>query len=204
MRTHFVPGKTILASVVVDAVKDLPGITSLFFFCKYGDDTRNSFINLARSILSQMLSQHPHLLSYFHEKASMSRDAVLSSLAVAKDMIRTALHGSDKTYIIIDGLDECSRDDRKEISSWFREAVESLAPSEMDSIRCLFVSQDDGIARKDLGSLPTIKITTENETDIKAFAMARHKEIEEKFGELRAKDCHITNIICARAQGEST
>lgn len=132
----------------------------------------------------------------------MSGDAVLSSSSVAREMIRTTLHGTERTYIVIDGLDECERNSRKEISNWFRELVESLPPAEMDSIRCLFVSQDDGIARKDLGRLPTLKITTENEGDLKAYAEAQHREMEAKFGLLRDYDCHIANILCARARGE--
>ncbi|RYP61328.1 hypothetical protein DL771_010167 [Monosporascus sp. 5C6A] len=45
-------GKTILASVVVDAARDIPGATVAFFYCKHGEETRNSFIN---SVAKEML-----------------------------------------------------------------------------------------------------------------------------------------------------
>jgi hypothetical protein len=66
----------------------------------------------------------------------------------------------------------------------------------------LFVSQDDGTARKALGDLPTIKITTENKEDLKDFAAVWHGKMEAKFGKLRSNDTHIANIISARAQGK--
>jgi len=195
-------GKTILASIVVDAARQIPGAAVAFFYCKHGDEARNSFISVARSILAQMLDQRPHLLPYFHEKASMS--SLLTSKAIAKEMIQTALNSCEMTYVIIDGLDECGLDDRKEIASWFQEVAEALPATEMDSIRCLFVSQDDGIALHDFRNLPTIKITDENREDLKEFATVWHHKIEDKFGELRSKNCHISNIIFARAQGKPT
>ena len=201
--TYRPPGKTILASVVVDAVQNIPDATLAFFYCKHADETRNSFISVARSILAQVLAQHPHLLPYFHEQASMSSDVSLSSTAVAKRMMQTSFSNCGRTYVIIDGLDECERGERKEISSWFQEAIEALIPADMGSIRCLIVGQDDGIARKDLGAFAIIKITNENYGDLKAFATEWHKKIEDKFGELSSKSCHIANIISVRAQGRS-
>ncbi|PGH01881.1 hypothetical protein AJ80_08953 [Polytolypa hystricis UAMH7299] len=192
-------GKTILASVIVDVVRDIPGATVAFFYCKYGEELRNSFLSVSRSILAQMLNQHPHLLSYFHEKASMNSDALLTSMKLAKEMMWESLRSCENTYIIIDGLDECGRDARKEITSWFRKVVEDLPATEMDSIRCLFVSQDDGIAVEDFRNVPIIKITNENLIDIDDFASVWHQRIEARFGVL--KNSNIRNIISARAQG---
>jgi hypothetical protein len=194
-------GKTILASVVVDEARHVQNSTVAFFYCKYDDERRNSFMAVARSVLAQVLSQNSHLLPYFHEKACVSGDAVLSSTAVAEEMLQTALNSCGRVYLIIDGLDECGQKERIKISSLFPRITEALPPEDMDSIRCLFVSQDDGIAGKTLGHLPTIQITTENKEDLKDFAAVWHKRIEVKFGELRSNDSHIANIISARARG---
>ena len=197
------PGKTILASIVVDAARKIPGATVAFFYCKHGEETRNSFISVARSILAQMLVQEPHLLPHFHEKASMSSDVLLTSTSVAKEMIQTALGSCEKPYIIIDGLDECGREERKEISCWYQAVAEALPATEMDPVRCLFVSQDDGLALENFRNLPVIKITDENQDDLTDFATVWHRRIEHKFGELRSKNCHVSHIISAKAQGKS-
>ncbi len=192
-------GKTILASVIVDEVRRIPNSTFAFFYCKHEDDKRSSFMAVARSILAQILSQNHQLLPYFDEKACVG--AGLSSPEIADEMLSTALNSCGLTYIIIDGLDECREAERNKISTRFLRIIEALPPENMDSVRCLFVSQDDGPARKALGHLPTIKITTENKEDLKEFAAVWHERLEVKFGLLRSNDSHIGNIISARAQG---
>lgn len=196
-------GKTILASIVIDEARRIAGATVAFFYCKHGEETRNSFLSVARSILAQVLDQNPHLLPYFHERASISSDVLLTSTEVAKEMIQTALSSCEKTYVIIDGLDECGRGDRREITSWFQTVVEALPVTEMDSIRCLFVGQDDEVDLDGFRNLPTIKITDENRDDLKDFATVWHQRIENKFGTLQSKNYNISNIISARAQGKS-
>jgi hypothetical protein len=196
-------GKTILASVVVDEARRVQNSTVAFFYCKHDDEIRNSFLAVARSILAQILSQNDHLLPYFYENACVSSDAVLTSTDIAEEMLQTTLNSCEKTYLIIDGLDECGQKERRKISSWFSGITEALPPKDMDSLRCLFVSQYDGIAGNTLGHLPTIKITTENKEDLKDFATVWHKEMEKKFGNLQSSGSHIGNIISARAQGRT-
>ncbi|CAG8962046.1 hypothetical protein HYFRA_00005088 [Hymenoscyphus fraxineus] len=190
-------GKTILASVVIDKARLVPNSTLAFFYCKHNDGMRNSFIAVARSILAQILLQNPRFLPYFHEKAYLSDGTILSSPSIAGEMLQTTLNSCDLTYIVIDGLDECGLKERINISNQFREIVDATPLAEMGSIRCLFVSQDDGTAQKTLGDLPFIRITTENQQDLRNFAA----KIEEKFGKLRSNDTHIGKIITARAQG---
>ena len=122
------------------------------------------------------------LLSYLYEKASTSGEAVLTGPSLVKEILSMAVKNCERTYIIIDGLDECNRDDRKEITSWFRDLIDSLSPTDFGSIRCLFISQDDGPGRKDLSMLPTLKIRSEdNRCDIEVYANVWSKKIQEKF-----------------------
>jgi hypothetical protein len=194
-----------MASLAVEEARKLPGTTVTFFYCKYGDESRNSFLAVARGVLSQVLSsQRPNddLLLYVDERASCSGETVLSSVKLAKELLETVFLSYKKTYIILDGLDECNREERKEISAWFRQLVDGLPRKEMDIIRCLFVSQDDGYARKDLSMLPSIKLTaTSNKSDIETYAKVWHQRIGEKFGPLNRKELNVANIVTARAQG---
>lgn len=183
--------------MVVDAVKLVDNSIVAFFFCKYGDKLRNSLNSVARSLLAQILAQNPHLLPYFYEQASLSKDTILTSNATAKEMLRTALDSCTRTYLIIDGLDECGRHEGKEIVTWFQNLIEDLPLERMNSIRCFFVSQDDAAS-----GIPFIKVTAlENKGDLSHFVSVWHKQIEAKFGELQSKEYHIANILLARAQG---
>ncbi|KAI0376441.1 hypothetical protein F5Y04DRAFT_210207 [Hypomontagnella monticulosa] len=194
-------GKTILTSVVVDEVRAMTKSSCGFFYCKHGNPSRNTFIGVARSLLAQLLVQNSHLLQLLYEKASMCGEIELTSKVTAKDLLRTSLNSCGVVYIILDGLDECDREQRREITAWFRSVIDELPPKDIGTIRCLFVSQDDGVGRKEMDHIPSIKIMpSDNKGDIRAFANVWHKRMEDKFGTLQG-NAHITNIILARAQG---
>lgn len=125
-------GKTVLASVVIEEARRLADTTVVFFYCKFGDELRNIFISVARGIVSQILksqilryrSNKPNayesLLLYIDEKVSGSGETILTSSKLAKELLETAFKSCQKMYIVLDGLDECNREERKEISAWFR------------------------------------------------------------------------------------
>jgi hypothetical protein len=177
----------------------------VFFYFKYGDVSRNSFLAVARGILSQLLRSNrsnDSLLLYVDEKASASGEAILSNPKLAKELLETSFKSCKKTYIILDGLDECNRDERKEISTWFCQLVDCLPREDMDAIRCLFVSQDDGYARKDYSMLPSMKLTAaDNKTDIETYTTTWHRRIQDKFKPFDS-NLDVASIVTARAQGE--
>ncbi|KAI1772544.1 hypothetical protein F4818DRAFT_426298 [Hypoxylon cercidicola] len=177
-------GKTILASLVVEeAMKLTPSPITLFFYCKSGDIDKNNFASIGRSFLSQLLQVNKDiLLPFYYDKFSNSTTAVLDTYAVIENLLEVALLNCPSVYIIIDGIDECPRGERKDITKWFRNIVENLQPPNQDRVRCLFVSQHDGIASKDFNGLTSLKIDSKNnEGDIKAFSVVEAAKIQSQF-----------------------
>jgi hypothetical protein len=110
-------GKTILASLVVDEVKKLPhSPTVLFFYCKHKNSEQDNFLALARSLLVQLLKQDKGLLPYFYEKCCDSGETILKSEALVEELMLFALKNCKSAYIIIDGIDECPREERKHVA----------------------------------------------------------------------------------------
>lgn len=175
-----------------------------YFYFAYGDPQRDNFLCMARSLLSQLLTQNEALVDCYSSIMEVTyARGYLSSQTEAEKLLETALN-SRKTYIILDGLDECPRKQRKDISTWFRSIIDKLKKSQQDEIRCLFVSQEDGFAKKDLSMLPAFKITREhNCADINAFARSSQARIEAKFGPclLGQSQLEISEIVTARAKG---
>lgn len=107
---------------------------------------------------------------------------MLSRVQDIEELLRVSLLNCAKVYIVIDGIDECARDERKRITSWFRDVVENLEPPHLDRIRCLFVSQDDGVARKDFDGIATLKIKPADvENDIEQYSMHEAAQIQSMF-----------------------
>jgi hypothetical protein len=163
-------------------------------------------LGAAKSLAAQLIRENgsDDILYQFHENKSFGGTMALTSPKLAKEMLHLALNGTTKTkFIILDGLDECERRERKDIATWFQEEVENLPASELGSIRVLFVSQDDGVGRNDLAQVPVVKVSpAENREDIRVFAQSWQKRIEGRFGDLSSAGFNITNIITAKSQGE--
>ncbi|KAJ5723738.1 hypothetical protein N7488_001773 [Penicillium malachiteum] len=182
---------------VIDEVRSVKDSTVVFFYCKYGDDRRDSLVSILRSLLGQLIPKIPHLLPYFYEKASVSGEGFLSKPSIVKEMLQMALDSLDKTYIIVDGLDECGKQQAKEITSWFQDLMENLCLEDRSSVRCLFVSQDEAKI-----TAPTISVTEHlNKGDLSKVAAVWHRQLENKFGPLRSSTTHIQNILLTRARG---
>lgn len=193
-----------LSSFIIDETRKQGGVSLGYFYFAYGDSTRNNFLHLARSLLSQLLAQNDDLLEIYD--ACMLKNCAhgyLSGEDIAEGLLRTALK-YQKSYIILDGIDECPRSERKEICSWFRSFVDDLDKDIQDQTRCLFVSQDDGISKNDLSMLPSLKITHEHTgPDILALAKGAQARIESKLGPCRLgrQQVQISDIVAARSRG---
>jgi hypothetical protein len=194
----------VLASVIIECVKEIKDVSVAFFYFANGNPERDKFVPMARGILSHLVTQDTSLLLHFEKMMISSGQAVLSSRELAKELLDIALR-SRKTYIILDGIDECARDDRKAICTWFRSFADSLPTAKQDEIRCLFISQDDGFARKDLSMLPTLRITDDQTRgDITEYVLHWQKRIEERFGPLQEIGLPLAKIVPERSQGESS
>ncbi|KAI8630498.1 putative zinc finger protein [Xylariaceae sp. FL1651] len=197
-------GKTILASLVIEEARKLnPAPTVLFFYCKHDNSERDNFVALGRSLLAQFLKQDNGLLSTFYQKSCRGGEAVLTSPALVEELLVLAFGNCKSAYIILDGLDECPRDQRKYITQWFRKLVEDLPNSEPERLRCLFVSQDDGIARKDFAGLASITIRPEDSThDIKEYSQIEANKLQESCSLLtKEKVSMITSSVANSAGG---
>ncbi|KAL2206930.1 hypothetical protein CC79DRAFT_1358704 [Sarocladium strictum] len=195
-------GKTVLASVVIDYLRDLSDTSMVFFYISGDNPARADFLAIARGILSQLVALDTDLIAYFDDERLKTSSAKLDSLRLAKSLMAVALKKL-KTSIILDGIDEMpSRDQRKDVCSWFYDLVDSQETAAMADIRCLFISQDDSIARKDLENIPSLEITQKsNKSDIEAFTDRWQSKIEERFGSFADENFQISRIITAKSRG---
>ncbi|KAF5686302.1 zinc finger C2H2-type integrase DNA-binding protein [Fusarium circinatum] len=196
-------GKTVLTSLIVEEVQKLtPRPRVLFFYCKQSLPDHNTFLALARSFILQLLNQDKSLLLYLHRKHCDSNEAVMSSIPLVQEILRFLLSSCKSAYIVIDGLDECDREERKVITQWFRRLVESLSENAPDRFRCLFVSQADRIGTKDLQGLAKINIEPQdNRQDVLAYSRVQAEELRHKFDFSEDESSRIAVAIAENVKG---
>jgi hypothetical protein len=119
-------GKTMLAISLIDEIKSRLGRqkfpssdkhTLAYFFCIHTDDRKNHAAYILRSLLWQILREHPSLAKPLRLKYDSEKEDIFS---ISKTGLQSLLVGLDHTtdnpnfhgYFVIDGLDECSEESR--------------------------------------------------------------------------------------------
>ncbi|KAH9212710.1 hypothetical protein DL95DRAFT_508617 [Leptodontidium sp. 2 PMI_412] len=174
-------GKTILSSVVVAESLRINDVTTIYFYCSYQDAQRKTFLAVAKSLLAQLLNKHrEQLLPYLHDKLINSGQVTLVSSELIIECLQVCLKTTTKTYIVIDGLDECDAHDRNEILSFFLSSIDKVdTPGQL---RAFIVSQDLNDIRKALRTTTTVKLTEEcNKGDIKSYSIHWIQKIRARF-----------------------
>jgi hypothetical protein len=203
-KTDSVLGKTILASLIIEeAAALLPKPTVLFFYFKNAEEGRDSYVSMARTLLSQLFTADQGILDYFYSKCGESGEGILTSRPLIEELLNFALGNCDSAYTILDGLDECSRGERKTIVSWFRELIENLPKADPNRLRCLFVSQSDS-ARKDYDGMANITVDEHgNENDIELYSLAQSEKLKDKLNISEKFANDIAHSVLASAEGRS-
>jgi hypothetical protein len=168
----------------------------------------NCALAVFKGLLNQILFQHPDLVPHCHEKRLSTSDASLRSPLLAKQLLDTFCAAIPKHYIIIDGLDECELNERKEILRFFVKLAESSCETERAGrLRILFVSQDYAEIRKiisDSKVKPKILSLTQedNMADISNFVDFWVSKIQEKHDINQIQQNYIRCTTVSKARGQ--
>lgn len=163
---------------------------------------------MARTILAQSMQQDEDLLDYYYQKCCENGEACLNSRKDVEELLKSTLDFANLTYIIVDGLDECERTERKSIVQWFRNYVDDQPTLDKegagpDRVHCLFVSQVDH-ARGDFKGLPAVTVAAENnEADIEEYSKTELEKLRMNFKIPDDRVATIIPSITAAADGKS-
>ncbi|RBA15873.1 hypothetical protein FPRO05_12094 [Fusarium proliferatum] len=70
-------GKTVLASVMIDHLKQRDTEPVGFFYCKHGDPKKRTLLSFLKSTLSQLVAQQDQLVPYYYDEAIKSGEITL-------------------------------------------------------------------------------------------------------------------------------
>ena len=174
-----------------------------FFYCKYSDDRKNSFINLLRGILIQLVQQNEELLSHVYEACCSTREVTLNSPSLLKQLVEDSLKTCANACIIIDGIDECEETEEKKIIEWFLAILEKTGKDGAGTLRLLFISQRDKVTESLLTQALVIPLDSKyHQEDIQKYARHWSTKIQSKFGIVEDTASQIGTDVASQAQGE--
>jgi hypothetical protein len=140
-------GKTILASVIIQKLADsrADAITS-YFYCRSGDETSGEsvYLKILKSLLRQILEiDRDRLAALYHSRVNGRHSVeILDDESTAKHLLEILCDGIQRHFIVIDGLDEMDRTERKAVVDCLFNIVKKSDRSHPGRIRVLFVSTD--------------------------------------------------------------
>ena len=189
--------------MIIDEARSNPDARTLYFYFRSTHSYKRTFVDMARSLLSQILRLDPATVSDLYESVIADGDSSLSTRKSAEQFLDLSLKDLRRTYIILDGLDECKNHEQKAIVSWLQKLVDTPA-SVLEPNRCLILSQYDSSTRSLLSMIPTIAIlTTDTAADIESYCYGWEHQFTTKFRTMaRAEFNSIAQMTYESAKGE--
>ena len=199
--SDMLPGKSVLASLVVEELEPTTPKRVLYFYCRYDEPSKQTFVAMACSFLQQLLRIDDLVVTQLYETAIADGSHRLSSRKLAESVLETCLKAVGGLSIVLDGLDECPDLEQKAVATWLRKYINSSS-SEPEPSRCIILSQRDEKTESLLNTVPTIQITvTDNRKDIESFCQARVLELPDRLELSDTEREQIATTISERAQG---
>ncbi|KAF3283913.1 hypothetical protein TWF970_001081 [Orbilia oligospora] len=204
---HGIPGcgKTILSSIIITHLKHIYSNQLLYFYFDYKDVDKQSLEGMLRGLISQ--------LYYRSRRSSGVLESFFASYHDGKDqptcqsLRMTFLSMAEKTgeiWLVLDALDECNREKRKELMLWINEIN---ACSEERNIHFLITSRSEADIESEVRKCITaswiISIGSELiSEDINAYIKCRVTgDTEFSRWKSRVEQTEIEDVLTRKANG---
>ncbi|KAJ5311151.1 hypothetical protein N7476_007011 [Penicillium atrosanguineum] len=216
-------GKSVLCSAIIQHIfretKHKSEVGIAFYYFTFSDESKQDAHGMLRALLLQLSVQFPdgerelEQLRILSQSLTPSKEVLLQSL-------RRFLEIFQDSYIILDALDECPRDDSREdvlrviqvIRDWCLPSVHLLVTGrdQLDIRRSLNPSHDCDLSMKNPGIdkdiFDFVSYQLENDSKLQRWKV-RHSEIQNKLGQgaegvFRYVECQLNSFRRARNRNQ--
>ncbi|KAH8911516.1 hypothetical protein BR93DRAFT_975495 [Coniochaeta sp. PMI_546] len=204
-------GKTILASRIIDhLMEEKTESTTSFFYCREDDLNESSkCMSLYKSLLRQLVEHNRNdLLPLYYDKKLKGQE-ILNNEAIARSLLELCFERDTTHFIVIDGLDEFSAQDRSSAIQFISSIVDKSdkkSPT-LGKIRVLFFSQDLKEMRKlvaspQLSAPDVLEIQPSHvESDIRILVTQQTELLKTKFMLTTEESERVKTMTVAGAKG---
>ena len=184
-------------------MRKVPEFDVGWFYCKFGNNDKSTLLAVLRGVIAQLVRTNAQLYPHVLETKNTTGDLKLISHKAGKDLLAECLQVLEKTCIIIDGLDECDKDVRREIISLFTTLVKERNDAVPGSVRVLFVSTDEADIRKLLSKAVCLTLKgTDNFVEMQDYTRTWAKRIQDLHTLTDQRMEEIVSEVMTRADGK--
>ena len=202
MMTAAGTGKTILSSLVIDALTAEGDHKPIYFYCDFKDVAKMSSVGVYASLTAQIIAQKwsQELPAHFAEYYLQNRSLPLHESSLRRQLL-LLIESMGRGRIIVDALDECSSDVRRDVLMTLVEIWQK------GHINVLFTSREEIDIKLAVGSIqgPKTCIRVQASSTQSDMALFVNGEIEKQGTKLaRLKESmkrEIESTITSQANG---
>ncbi|KAK3947945.1 ankyrin repeat-containing domain protein [Pseudoneurospora amorphoporcata] len=174
------------------------GVALAFFYFRRQNPNKDNFNSLLRALLGQLYDRDPILAA--HIEIETSKHDVLRT-KVLQELVSTAVGTYPTTYLVLDGLDECSNEEEERTIKWLL-ALCDHSPG----LRILFSGQRDGVLDhllRSFKSAHSILLDTApgHVGNIKNYCECLARDIQAKFEPEPSLEQVIIDLVSENAGG---
>ncbi|KIX07723.1 uncharacterized protein Z518_02377 [Rhinocladiella mackenziei CBS 650.93] len=208
-------GKTVLASSIIEKCREEYQSSTVFFYCVQKDPTKNNFLSVVKSLLSQLLHLSRELVPQYHDRLKKNGETILQSQKQAIELLELFFQvslgqpnhseqadGENRFYVVIDGLDECENNEWCKIIDLFQKITINAEKENYGKLRVMLVSQHLNQIQKALRNASCLSIEpSDNAGDIQDYTQQRARAIQTKFDLSDDDTADVVRRTCNGAQG---
>lgn len=162
----------------------------LNFYFEHGQSGKNLMMDMLRSIIEQLLLQDDAIVDDLHEAVLPAQPSDLCSVPWLQDVATRIILAQKRCYIVVDGLDECTLDQRKRVLQWLKTILSESKASNV-VVKVLVSGQRDGVIDAMLHDCAcTIRLDdqTAHLRDIENFSSSVLDQIKDRFPDLEDEE----------------
>ncbi|EQB58428.1 hypothetical protein CGLO_01329 [Colletotrichum gloeosporioides Cg-14] len=201
-------GKTTLVSLIISRLLEVhtpnhsPPVSVSYFYFKHGDDERNSHESFLRAILTQLINQNTMSSQEFFEDFAKQNEVTIRSRESLETLTERALEEYRVSYLILDGLDECEREQARRTVEWLLALLGLDKYIGKTSLRIIFSGQRDGLLEDVLSEFPNIRLeSSKHNADIERYCLQYASKRQKRFRLNKDLEVHIASLVTKGAQG---
>ncbi|PMD47183.1 hypothetical protein L207DRAFT_448755, partial [Hyaloscypha variabilis F] len=161
-------GKSVMCSYIVQTLTKTPGLTVCYYFCN-SQDTGNVCHQILTTIVVQILRQHRDFCTFIANE--FVYNGASCGMPQLRILVPQLLEITSYTRIVIDGIDECSKENQKAILK----ELEVLCTGSVTACKVLFSSRKEVHIYKKLSEQPRISLDGRQEVDWDIRSFLKYK-----------------------------
>jgi hypothetical protein len=182
-----------MCSYIVQALTSIPSLTTCYYFCN-SRDSGNEYQQILKTIILQILRQHLEVRTLIANGYVYPGSAC--GMAQLRILISQLLEVVGYTRIIIDGIDECSKENQKTILKELR----AICEGQNMHCKVLFSSRREVHIREKLSNQPQISLDGNPQVDLDIQSFVKYNIAQLHTSDQALLD-RIEAILVEKADG---